>query len=242
MAIGNILKSLGKFGLNFVPGGGAIRDILDMASSLSPVLGGAAKGRAEGRAGEINDQYLRDRLNLDAARTNIDATRANQDATQSTFDMAQKAREFGLTAPRYRSGTVARGSLMAAPPVKVNWGGPGSGMRGEQTKVTGGFMDRDPRMKQFADSMMDQQLQAQLTGADNVTAPTMPTAQGVPTSFATPAPKSGFIDKALGAGSFATGILGALGKFKRRPPVIQQPDRQQVSGVMNPGLIRNVQF
>lgn len=238
MGLGSILKSLGKFGLNFVPGGGAINSILDMAGAVAPVLGGAAKGRSEGRAQEIQDQLGRDRLNLDAARTNLDATRVNQEGTRSAFDMAQRAREFGLTAPRYRMGTTARGSLAGAAPVKINWGGPGSGLRGQQTQVTGGFMERDPRMKQMADSVMDRELRAQLSGADNITAPEMPTAVGVPTSFATPAPKSGFGDKALGWGSGITSILGALGKFKK-PPTGNQPN---VSGVMNPDLIRNVRF
>lgn len=211
-----ILDAL-KLGLGFVPGGNAVTSILDIASKFAPVLGGAAKGRAEGRQSEANDQILRDRL--------------NQQGTEAGFDMDMEARRFGLLAPRTRMGTAARGSLAAAAPVKINFGGPGSGMRGQQTKVTGGFMERDPRLKQLADSVMDHELQAQLSGKDNITAPRMP--------MATPAPKPGFIDKALGIGSFATGILGALSGFGKP----QQTNAPIVGGVnSDPDIWRKIQF
>lgn len=213
MPLPALLPLLAKFG----------PQILSMAGKIAPVLGGAAKGRAEGRSGEISDQLWRDRLNLDA-------TRANNDGTKSAFDMGMRAREFGLTAPRYRMGNVTRGSLMAAGPMKVNWGGPGSGMRGEQTKVTGGFMERDPRMKMMGDAVMDRELQAQLGGEDKVTAPTMDRA-----SMATPAPKPSFGDKALGWGAGAAGILGAIGAFRKKPAPTS-------GGFVNPSLMGKVQF
>ena len=201
-------------------GKGILSGIAKFGGALAPILGGAAGSRADARSSEISDQFRRDLL--------------DQAATRGNFDMGMRAREFGMKAPQYRIGTGARASLAMADPVKINWGGPGSGLRGEKASVTGGFMQRDPRLRQLANSVMDGELQSQLSGKDNFTAPEM---QG-----ATPAPKTGFGDKALGWGAGITGILGALGPVlnKNRPTTQGAPILPGVNS--DPNIWRKVQF
>lgn len=179
---------------------GSLSKYFDIANKVAPILGGAAKGRAEGKQTDFLDSSAADR--------------ANADITGKNFDMAQRAREFSMTAPRTRLGTASRGAMAAAGPVKANWGGPGSGMNGQSLHFTGGFMADDPRMREMGNSVMDQELQAQLSGKDNIEAPVIPDA--------TPAPESSFGDKALGVGSTVASILGAIGtlKTKKRPSIL----------------------
>lgn len=214
-AVGGITSGI-LGGLKKFAGG----SIFDVANRISPILGGAADARAKGISGEVDDQIARDQINQGMTRT-------NQAGMQNQFEDDLAARQFQLAAPRRRLGNSAAASMAAAGPVKANWGGPGSGASGQALKFTGGAnAARDPRMAALASDMMDKELQAQLSGQDSTLhAPEMPMA-----SAATPKPKSGMIDKLLGAGAFGSGILGALGTFKRPPqqiaaarPALQSP-------------------
>lgn len=189
--------------------------ILDAANKIAPVLGKAAEGRAEGRMTEEQFNIYRDRLNQDAARDNAQA-------------------------PRRRMGDMTRANAMAAGPVSASWGGPGSGLKGQTVKFTGGFNERDPRMKQLADLVMDQQINNQLTGADH-------------TPGATPAIQPGVIDKTLGIGATTGGILGAVNEILRQRrasrPGVPAPGGQAQPyatptqpAYMNEDLLGNVVF
>lgn len=157
-----------------------IGSILGTAGKIAPVLGGMASERGKAKEQGAQDQLSRD-----------------------TID--QRAADFNLRAPATRLGTGARGVAAGAGPVKINWGGPGSGLRGEQTKVTGGFSAAagDPRMKQIGDATFDRALSDQL-------AP--------PMKGATPAPEASALDHLIGGGADIASILAALG--------IGKPDTQ----------------
>lgn len=187
MGLGGILKSIGRFGAGLIPGGGTAMNILDtignVSGVVSPILGGAAKGRAEGRNAEFDNKLALGHLNLDNAK-------------------------FNLTAPRTRLGTGARAATVGARPMKLNWDGPGSGLRGQTLRGSGGSYDAmaDPRLKQLADSVMEGEIKAQLGGPRPEMA----------------MPQSSGLDKTLGAATFATSLLGGLKKagiFNRKSPV-----------------------
>lgn len=183
------MSALGATGAAGAMGGaGKLGSILGAAGKIggavAPILGGAAKGRAEGRQQEEVNNLARDKFN-------------------------QQADLLNLQAPETRMQNVAKSNLMGQQPVSLNWGGPGSGMRGKSLQARGGFMERDPRMAQMANKVMGDELMAQMSGKPAF-------------AQATAAPESGFIDKALGVGSFTGGILGALNTLKKpsaRPPV-----------------------
>lgn len=171
-----------------------------IASAVAPVLGGAAGARGQAQQVNAQQQIPRDEINQRAAIENN-------------------------ALPGRRLGTAARASYAKAGPVK--FGGlptPGFGSRGEAPKFTGGFNEElDPRVKQLSDSVMDQELQSQLTGGDKVPG-------------ATPELKSGMIDKLLGGGATAASMLGAVdstGMLNRTRPVNNTPTPNGV-GPSNP--------
>lgn len=114
---------------------------------------------------------------------------------QAGFNNELAAANVNAGAPAQRMSNMSRAMLAGAPPAKFNWGGPGSVARGEgMPSFSGGSRHRDPRMSQLASSIMDQEINNQMTGDDLVSPP-----------------KSGMVDKALGAGAFGSSILGGIG-------------------------------
>lgn len=155
--------------------GGFIKKVGGISDKLSPILGGAAKGRAD-------NQFLND-----------ESQRRNR---QLLIDEKQ----FALDAPQKRLTTSARANLLSNySPSQAEWGGPGSGLKGQTVKFTGGF--NNPNLfggdtKALADDVMHKQLTSQLQGDEF---PAMPDPS-----------RSTLTDKVLGGGATFAAILAAL--------------------------------
>ena len=151
-------------------------------TGASDVLGGAAKSASQNNA--IND--------------------ANSVNLYNSEERNRLARDqFALNAPGTRMGQSTKASILSrVKPTTINWGGPGSGVRGQTPTTTGGFRDAlanmDPAVGQLAQEVMQQNLAKQRANMDGVTV--------TPPKIG----KSSFGDKALGAGAFGTSILSLL--------------------------------
>jgi hypothetical protein len=191
MGLGSILGKILPFAAMAIPGvgpalggilggmGSGIMDGLETAGNvgnvLSPILGGAAGSVASGRQVDNRDQILRDQLNQGAAIANN-------------------------RLPGQRMSTGLRSEIAANGPMKLNWGGAGSGASGHAFNPTGGiFEPRSAKFKQLANNVLDQELSNQMTGGDKVPG-------------ATPGAKAGALEKGLGIGAFGSAILGGLNK------------------------------
>jgi hypothetical protein len=98
---------------------------------------------------------------------------ASMTAQGNTEDAAARDRDrlalesylAGLEAPGVRLDTSMRAShIKNAQPVTAKWGGPGSGLRGETVKFSGGYANPnyvDPRARQLADDVLLQELEQQ---------------------------------------------------------------------------------
>lgn len=162
------------------------------ASNLSTVLGSAA-------GGALNQKTQSDLIKL---------ALGNQGLSRQ---------QFATAAPATRLSTGSKAALAAAlskaGPVKVNWGGPGSGLRGQIPTYSGGFSDalaslkNDPTYQSLLDLVGKDELKQQQSGG----------ATGGNQDAATPSFLNGVGDPSttgniLGGAGLATGILGALGK------------------------------
>jgi hypothetical protein len=131
---------------------------------------------------------------------------AQRDAILPSMENSQLARDkYALDAPGTRlSQSVRASGIKNASPTQVNWGGPGSGLRGQVPTFTGGFSgelaNMDPQTKALAEETMRKDLQDQLAGKDDQTRWL--------DKFGSTSP----LDKAVGIGSTAASIFGALRK------------------------------
>lgn len=207
MGIGSILGSIGSIAAAPFTGGTSLAwlpGVLAAGGGLADTLGGAA-----GSAQKQNNTS--DTLKLALAQAGL-----NRD-------------KFALEAPGARLSTGSSAALKAAlanaGPSKINWGGPGSGLRGEIPTTSGGFHDAIGNLKNNPNymSLLD------LVGKDSLEAEKRGGASGGNKDAAQPSildgvgESSGF-DKALGAGAFGSSILGALGK------IIPNPNRNLFGG------------
>lgn len=119
------------------------------AGKVAPILGNMAKAGAEANA--------------------------NRDRILPSMESAQLARDkFALEAPGTRMGQSLKASILKnVQPSHVDWGGPGSGLRGQVPTFTGGFTgalaNLDPETRQLADTVLHKDLQDQLAGGDDST-------------------------------------------------------------------------
>lgn len=150
--------------------------ILQGAKNLSPILGNAAGAQ-------------QDQLNFD-----------NQQQL-SRDQLLQRAYETSLTEPGTRLKTSTNASMVAnRTPVSHQWGGPGSGLRGETVKFSGGYANPNlisPDTKTLADDIVHQQLIEGLKHGSNIPGATRPKRPGVGGNI-------------LGGAALATGIVGGL--------------------------------
>lgn len=143
---------------------------------LSDVLGGAAKSDT----GQANES---DKLKL---------------ALQQALLNSKK---FATSAPAERLATGERAALAkTATPASVQWGGPGSGLRGEVPTYSGGIKsiyaaNQDPTMKALSQRTLEDSLMAQLNGG--------PTGKNQDVDLGSAAD--------VGEGSMGGDILGGLG-------------------------------
>lgn len=141
----------------------------------SRVLGGMAESGAASKRNEAATNLQRDYIDQNAYKTDLEAPgiRLNQ--------------------------STAAAKIANGKPVKANWGGPGSGLRGETLKFEGGYSDPnlfDGDIKALANNIMMQNMRDQLSGKK---APT-----------ARPNPKSGIMDKIISGAAAGTSLWGAM--------------------------------
>lgn len=178
--LGKIASIAGPAAATVFTGGAAAPTLMGtiarIAGSAAPVLAGMAQGQASKNAQGDAMNLSRDQIN------------------QNKFRIDQEL-------PGRRMDDSLRASLIKnRQPVKMNWAGPGSGLRpGGGFKIEGGMSNPDlidPRTQQTADDVIYQRLQEQLGR------------QGAP--GATPGHKEGFGEKLLGGAATATGLMGAF--------------------------------
>lgn len=153
---------------------------------------------------------------LSQASSSANASNQVRDSQQLTgYGMQENAKaaqdRLALAAPGARLGTSMRASMLNNfQPTKVNWGGPGSGLRGEIPTFSGGaaagLANLDPRTKSLSDRVMLDELLGQMRGG--LSGGGMDTQVDALPSIG----KSSTADKVLGGASTAAGVLGALGK------------------------------
>lgn len=161
-------------------------DILDLLSALAPVLGNAAG--ANQKQGNFED------ITKQAAWNNLETNQLARD-------------KFAAAAPGQRLATANKASMTKNfTPTTISWGGKGSGARGELPQYSGGAAGaaRDPRSSAVADSVLEQELMAQMKGA----------AGGDSKMSAQPAiGQESLGAKLLGGAATGTSLLSALSKL-----------------------------
>lgn len=181
-----------------------INKISNLVTPLSDVLGGAAKSGQQ-------QNNVADQLKL--ALYN-----AKQNATLG-------AKRFALAAPGKRMGTSMQALLSKYDtPTKVNWGGPGSGLRGEVPTYSGGLSgavrsaSSDPSYQKLRDQVTQDELTSQMAGG--ASGGNQDVSVGTPPDVGS----SSAGDNILGGGALTASILAALGKFKQpQPQVAKMP-------------------
>jgi hypothetical protein len=97
----------------------------------------------------------------------------DKELNQIRRDALQLDRDkYALDAPEHRLDTSVHASrILNHTPVTAHWGGPGSGLRGETVKFSGGAANPnliDPRTRDLSDDVINQQLQDQMQHADDL--------------------------------------------------------------------------
>lgn len=177
MGFGSILGGIGKGLLGLIPGGGTISAAMDMAS---PILGGAAKSQSAAGMNNAQLQLQRDRLQQDKFKT-----------------------DQSLPGQRL-SNSVAASKVANYSPVTMNWGGPGSGLRGEIPKFSGGWANPNIIGQDTRSLAADIQHKALMDQLGGVVSPEI---KGGPV-------KEGVGSKILGGLALGSSILGGLGRIR----------------------------
>jgi hypothetical protein len=158
-----------------------------------------------GKAGSILDKAEPILGNM--AKSGAEANRS-RDVLMPSAENSKLARDkFALEAPGARMGQSLKASILAhGRPTSVEWGGPGSGLRGEIPHFSGGvsgaWADLDPRARQLGDSILTSNLQNQLAGKD------------AETPYLDKIGSTSTMDKIIGGVSTGTSILRGLGGLK----------------------------
>lgn len=195
MGLGSILGAIGSIAAAPFTGGTSLAwlpGVIGAGGALADTLGGAAKaGQAQNNTSDL--------LKLALAREGLSRDK------------------FALDAPGTRlstgSSAAIKAALAKAGPSHTNWGGPGSGLRGEIPTTSGGIHDAISSLKSNPNymSLLD------TVGKDELAGEKRGGASGGNMDAAQPSILNGVgqssgADKALGFGALGSSILGALGK------------------------------
>lgn len=187
--------------------GGGAADTLESAMNAGVNATTAAPTVAAGAGGITLSSALGKAL---PALADITTKAAGSDVEQSNKSDALKlalqnavqgAKRFSTSAPATRLATGERAALAQhATPAAVQWGGPGSGLRGEVPTYTGGIKsifaaNQDPTMKALSQRTLEDSLMSQLNGG--------PTGGNQDLSMGSAAD--------VGEGSAAGDVLGGIG-------------------------------
>lgn len=150
-----------------------------------------------------------------AAMAGVQSNQTRDILNQRQYEDEESARlardKFALAAPGERMSQSVKASILGnLKPTSINWGGPGSGLKGETPTYSGGFSEAlqnmDPDTRALLSRIIQDNLKSQTTGGST---------GGGQDAYTKPSPefgKTSTMDKIIGGGAFATSILGALGK------------------------------
>lgn len=190
MSFGSVLKKIGKIALPIasaaaIPftGGTSALGMLGLGSKAVQGIGAGASALSSVLGG---------------------AAKGSQDQNNLDRNAQMAAEQTKLQAPGIRANTALKAALAKNfTPQTVQWGGPGSGLRGEMPTFSGGLSASMQESQR--DPMLQQMLQDAMAGK-------------APVSIdAAAANKTSGLDKALGSGSLISGILGAIMKARQQP-------------------------
>lgn len=122
---------------------------------------------------------------------------------QDEINNAYRREQLRLQEPGIHMGNIQRAHLMQAGPVQAHWNGPGSGLRGETVRFSGGFNEPQTPEVQAAMSQLTQQELERLLHPDADTNTGLQT----PT---TPQRRTSTWDRIIGGAAVGTSILGSL--------------------------------
>lgn len=190
MKWGSILKLVGKGALAVGTGGASLAapgvGAGSMIGDVADVLGGASKAGAANNVQQDRNTLERENIRLGRDR-------------------------FAAAVPGTRMDNSIKAALAKnATPASVQWGGPGSGLKGQIPQFSGGIKSiypalKDPSTSGLMDQVLHDELMAQQQGG----------VSGGGKDTAMPAiNQSSAMDKVLGGGSLAASILAAIMKNK----------------------------
>lgn len=188
------------------PTGGGSRGGTTWKDILGGILNGGSSGQGQGQP-TTADNVRNAVKNVAPILGNAAKSRASAQDINDTATV--RNRKVELEAPGMRIANAAKARLLSAGPSSASWGGPGSGLRGETVKYSGGASSGfTPADRSLMDELVHQQLQKALTG-ENLPQPG----------------RSSATDKLLGGGATVASILGALWANKRQqvPPQPSDP-------------------
>lgn len=159
-------------------------DWVGLLKNAAPILGGMSKSGVDANAARDRNAILKEQMRL------------NRD-------------KFAVDAPDKRLSTSTRASILSNfKPTSVEWGGPGSGERGELPKISGGLSDSianlDPQTKQLVQQILKDELASQMRGGE--TGGGQDRAVDLGADFG----KSSTGDKVTGAASTVASLLSAV--------------------------------
>lgn len=155
-----------------------------LLKNVAPILGGMSKAGVDANAARDRNAILKEQMRLNRDR-------------------------FATDAPDRRLSTSTRASILSNfKPTSVEWGGPGSGERGEVPKISGGLSDSianlDPQTKALVQQILKDELAQQMRGGE--TGGGQDRAVDLGSDFG----KSSTGDKIVGGASTAANLLGAV--------------------------------
>lgn len=197
---------------------GFIQALLAAAPAISGLLGGAAKGRAEGRVDEAKLLSDQDRNRLYGYNTQQEATTAALTAEErakldrAALEMAR--RKYALDAPTTKARQAALGDLMAnVQDFQMKGGGGG---RVQPMQFAGGLRPSalGPNARGAGAEMSRQALMSMLAGEkfDDVAATDFRSGILKPPTLSK-LPQASGLDKFLNVASFAAALPGTIGKL-----------------------------
>lgn len=181
----------------------------------SPSGGGGGGTGGDGLANTLYDAALDSREVFGGAAKSGAQANQNRDVLQTNLQNTQVSRDrLALDAPGIRMKNSIKAALSKnAVPSSVQWGGPGSGLRGEIPKFSGGRQSiygaaKDPAVQSLMEQVLQDELMSQQQGG--------PSGGGRDSAITFEPGQTSALDKVIGGGAFGSSILAAILKNRRR--------------------------
>jgi hypothetical protein len=223
----------------FTGGASLLGTIGSVAGAAAPILGGLARGRAEGQQRDIGNQQNQAALErqLYEATTRNQLQQGQQGLQRGQLG-AQRA-EFERDSPGVRFNQAMRGNLAQnLQDVQLNVP---DRVKGSLVTYSGGLRPSAIGEGGRAAGAQLAGLGSSMMGKDTFELPTMPELSQAPSAQGLALPKSNWLDKLLGVAGPAAGLIGAFGgrgQQQAPPPGIMDPR----DALTDPNVWRGVRF